>query len=122
VSQNSTVFDMYLSGSASHNIKLGRTNVFGTVSDVTPPTIAAAATLTLPRGADVVSVTGTTGISSIATAGNARRTVTLIFTGPLTVSDGSNLKLNGNLTAAADATLTLYCNGANWYEVTRSVN
>jgi phosphoribosylformimino-5-aminoimidazole carboxamide ribotide isomerase len=48
--------------------------------------------------------------------------VMLVFSGTPTVTDGSNLKLNGNFTASADDTLTLGCAGANWYEGERSVN
>jgi hypothetical protein len=38
------------------------------------------------------------------------------------VVDGSALKIAGNWTAAADATLTLIYNGTNWYELSRSAN
>jgi hypothetical protein len=81
---------------------------------------AAAATLALPPG-DIITVTGNTGITSI-TASYVGRRVTLIFTGTPTVTDGSNLKLNGNLVASADDTLSLVCDGTNWIETSRSVN
>jgi hypothetical protein len=48
--------------------------------------------------------------------------VTLVFADALTVTDGSNLRLNGNFTTSADDTLTLVCDGTNWYEVARSAN
>jgi hypothetical protein len=49
--------------------------------------------------------------------------VTLIFTGALTVTDGSNLKLAGDFTSVgSDDCLTLSCNGTNWFEVSRSSN
>jgi hypothetical protein len=38
------------------------------------------------------------------------------------VTDGSALKIAGNWTAAADATLTLAFNGTSWYEIARSAN
>ena len=120
--QNNGTADILLDGVASRNVKLGKANIAGTISDVTAPAIAAAATLVLPLGADVVIVTGTTGVTSISATGNARRTVTLIFAAALTVTDGSNLKLAGNFTTTADDTLTLYCDGANWIEIARSVN
>jgi hypothetical protein len=115
------VSDIYLEGANSGNFKYGP-NLGTIITDVTAPSVASAATLTLPRGADVVSVTGTTGITSIVATGNARRTATLIFAGALTVTDGSNLKLAGNFTTTADDVLTLYCDGTNWFEVSRSVN
>jgi hypothetical protein len=85
------------------------------------PTVAAAGALTLPAG-EVITVTGNTNITSITATNQFNRRVTLIFTGTPTVTDGSNLKLAGNLVAAADTTITLVCNGTNWYETSRSVN
>lgn len=88
--------------------------------------VVAAATLTLPLGRQVVTVTGNTGITSITATHQTGNTVTLIFTGTPTVTDGSNLKLAGNFVAAGttnDAdTLTLVCDGTSWFEVARSVN
>jgi hypothetical protein len=46
----------------------------------------------------------------------------LIFDGTPTVTDGGNLKLNGNFSATADSTLTLIYDGSNWYETARSAN
>lgn len=120
--QNSGTADIFLDGAASYNVKLGKANIAGSITETTAPAMASAATLTLPLGADVVSVTGTTGITSITATGNTRRTVTLIFAAALTVTDGSNLKLAGNFTTTADDTLTLYCDGTNWIEIARSVN
>lgn len=77
-------------------------------------TVASAATVTLPN-VGVVTITGTTTITSI-TAGTAGRRVTLIFAGALTLVDGSNLKLAGNLVTVADDAITLVSNGTNWYE------
>lgn len=84
-------------------------------------TIASAATLTLPFGNHKWVVSGTTGITSI-TAQADRTVIQLLFTGILTVTDGSNLVLAGNLTTANGTTLTLVSNGANWHECGRSVN
>jgi hypothetical protein len=86
-------------------------------------TVASASTIVLPNGQDVVTVTGTTSITSItATAADTGRTVTLVFSGALTATDGGNLKLAGNFVTTADDTLTISCDGTNWYEVCRSVN
>lgn len=78
------------------------------------PTVASAATVTLPEN-PVVKISGTTTITSI-TASWAGRRVTLIFTGALTLTDGGNLKLQGNFTSVADDAITLACDGTNWYE------
>jgi hypothetical protein len=122
ICQNNNTADIYLEGANSGNIKLGASNVTGSILEITAPSVASAASVTLPRGADLISVSGTTGITSIVATGNARRTVTLNFAGALTVTDGSNLKLAGNFTTTADDTLTLYCDGTNWIEIARSIN
>jgi len=48
--------------------------------------------------------------------------VTLIFDGGMTVQNGNNLYLSAVYTTTANDTLTLVCDGTNWYEVSRSVN
>lgn len=70
----------------------------------------------------LVTVIGTTGITSITATGHSGAVITLVFAAALTVTDGSNLKLASSFTATADDTLTLACDGTNWYEVARSVN
>jgi hypothetical protein len=92
----------------------------GRLPDV--PSVASAATIALPFGPDVVTVTGTTNITSITATGHTARRVTLVFTGILTFTDGSNLKLNANFVTSADDTITLVCDGTNWFEVCRSAN
>lgn len=83
--------------------------------------VASAATIT-PTG-NLFHVTGTTTITSVSGTGIIAGTeITIIFDGVLTFTDGSNLKLNGNFTTAADSTITLKYDGSNWYEVCRSVN
>jgi hypothetical protein len=88
--------------------------------------VASAATLTLPLDAgDVVSVTGSTTVTSITATGMAGRRVTLVWAAAATfdVTDGSNLKLASSITAHdADDSLTLACDGTNWLECGRSVN
>lgn len=84
--------------------------------------IPSAATLYLPQEMDTVLISGTTGITSIYAGLQAGRRITLVFQDALTVTDGSNLKLNGNFVTTADDTLTLVCDGTNWYEVARSAN
>lgn len=85
--------------------------------------VASAASITLSTAKDVFTITGTTSITSISAASAvAGRVVTLIFQGALTFTDGSNLKLAGNFVTTADDTITLVCDGTNWYEVARSAN
>lgn len=50
------------------------------------------------------------------------RQVTLLAINPVTVTDTNNLKLNGAWSATNGDTLTLVCNGTNWYEISRSNN
>jgi hypothetical protein len=79
--------------------------------------------LVLPRnGCNVITISGTTNILSISAANWAGQEVTLIFQGALTVTDGSNLKLNSNFVTTADDTMRLACDGTNWYEISRSAN
>jgi hypothetical protein len=85
-------------------------------------TIPSSATIYVPQEMDNILVSGTTNITSIYANLQAGRRITLIFQAALTVTDGSNLKLNGNFVTTADDTLTLVCDGTNWYEVSRSVN
>ncbi len=68
-------------------------------------------------------VTGTTNITSITdTNFVAGAIITLIFDGALTVTNGNNLKLNGNFVTTANDTLTLAYDGTNFYEIARSTN
>jgi hypothetical protein len=84
--------------------------------------IASATTIDLPNGSDeAFRVTGSTAITSI-TARRPKRRVSLLFTGSAQLTDGSNLKLNGNFSGGADRTITLLCDGTNWFELARSPN
>lgn len=83
--------------------------------------IASANTMSPKATATFLKVTGTTEIKKI-TATFAGHVVTLKFASTPKVVDGENLKLNGNLEPTADTTLTLACDGTNWYEIARSKN
>lgn len=111
----------------------GYTKVNGTFVQKFGTTLASAATLTLGSG-NVFFVTGNVTITNIwtfsggiADASEAGREITIVW-GPaggdtFDVTDGGNLKLNGNVTAAdSDDTLTLVFDGALWYEKARSPN
>lgn len=81
--------------------------------------VASAATIT-PTG-NLFHVTGTTTITSVSSTGvNAGTRITMIFDGVLTVTDGSNLKLQGNFLTAAESALALEFDGTNWIEICRS--
>lgn len=101
---------------------LTRSTVGSTWPTATSYSIASATTITLfESDTDYYEVTGTTNITSV-TASWPGRKVTLKFTGILTFTDGSNLKLAGNFVTSADDTITIVCDGTNWYEVSRSAN
>lgn len=80
--------------------------------------VASATTTTLGSAGCFFDITGTTTITSV-TAKPAGMIVMLQFDGALTFTDGSNLKLNGNFTTAADSTITLISDGTNWFELSR---
>ena len=91
--------------------------------DINSSTVASAA-LVLPVGRRFVQVTGTTAITSIASVPPEGSVVTLRFVSSLTVSSGTNLRLNSNFvsTNTAYSTLTLYSNGMVMIEIARSAN
>lgn len=87
------------------------------------PTVASASTLNLPLNAAGAYVTGNTTIINVGTDGFEGKSITLVFDGSITVADGGNLRLAGNLAIATSlATLTLVCRSSIWYEVSRSAN
>lgn len=125
--------DIYITGTARkytiQNVTLSGTitnlgipkRISGVVSDVSK-TVASANTLNLPPFGEFYNITGTTNIGGI-TATWAGHTITLKFNSSLTVvDDAQNLRLAGNFSASANSTLTLICDGAEWFEVSRSVN
>lgn len=83
--------------------------------------LAAANEITVGGYARLVQISGTTEIKKII-AGVEGQEVTLKFAEALTIKDGENLKLAGDFVTTGDDTLTLICNGTNWYEICRSVN
>jgi len=102
-----------------------RAGLGGVHGQMPPPpsvTVASAATIAIALGQRVVVISGTTGISSVTATGHTGAAVTLVFQGALTVTDGSNLRLAGNFITTADDSLSLVCDGTNWFEVGRSVN
>jgi len=112
-------------GSASTDAQEGNNLIFGCATPVSKSNTitAAAGVLTVPLGDDVFKVNNVGGnITSISPVQKGR-TIRLMFTGVLTVTDGSNLKMAGNFVTTADDTITLTCyDGTNWFEDGRSVN
>lgn len=82
--------------------------------------VASAANIALGEG-KLFTITGSIGITSIDIK-PADTEVFLKFSAALTVTDGSNLKLAGNLTTTASTILHLISDGTNWWEVSRSAN
>jgi Pectate lyase superfamily protein len=70
----------------------------------------------------VIEVTGTTEVKKITVPANYPPIVTLKFASTVKVVDGENLKLKETFEATADDTLTLACDGTNYYEIGRSAN
>lgn len=96
------------------------TAVLVSVFDKTSNTYASAHPLPISPGHNYAIVTGTTNFSAIS-ATYAGHNLTLKFNGVVTVVDGAgNLHMPSNFTTAAGSTLTLICDGAEWWEVSRS--
>lgn len=83
--------------------------------------IASASTITLGTDGNIFQITGTTNITSI-TAGVAGQIASLYFANSLTIVNGSNLFLNGDLIANTNTIIHLISNGTNWYEISRTPN
>lgn len=116
------IFDADLAALQALPITTARAKALSTIRDRAVPTVASAAPVHLPAGADIIKVSGTTGFTNLYPVGQPGRQVVLIFTGALTVTDGGNLKLAGNFVTTADDTLRLVSDGTSWYEIGRSVN
>jgi len=81
--------------------------------------VASAATdFALGADGNYYDITGTTNLDSIA-AQTVGKEVVLQFDAILTVTDGGNLKLEGNFVTAAGAHLALRSDGTDWHEVAR---
>ncbi len=92
--------------------------------NVTSTSIASAATVILPNNGDTFIITGTTSFGTLG-YGWLGREVVLLFTGVLTVFNGTgsvtNMRLLGgaNLPTGAGTVLMLRHNGIQWYEIGR---
>lgn len=95
----------------------------GSLRHANSQNVASAATMLLTAG-NLFHITGTTNIDTLnnCTSAENGRVVYLIFDDILTVGDANNLKLAGAFVTTASDTLSLACDGSNWYELGRSVN
>ena len=118
-----TVFVKEAGGSFSEGIKV-RPNCRGTFKMGEPPTmvsVASANEITLGTARSSFKLTGTAEVKKIK-ATYAEHEVTLITTSEAKLIDGENLKLKEAFNGTADDTITLVCDGTNWFEKGRSVN
>ena len=74
---------------------------------------------TLGEDGNYYDITGTNAIDSIA-AQTVGKVVVLQFDDALTITDGGNLKLEGNFVSFTGAILMLQSDGTDWYEVSRA--
>jgi hypothetical protein len=114
-------FRTHAADASTTNATLTMRGATNTVAEGMGAAVASAATIT-PTG-NVFHVTGTAAITSIsATNISAGTRITLIFDSTASLTDGGNLRLNGNFSATTDDTITLVFDGTNWYEMSRSQN
>jgi hypothetical protein len=99
--------------------------VTGSVSDKEIVSVSAngAGDVFLPITYDVFKITGANNIGSISAQTTVKgRRVTLIGTGVLSIFAANNLKIAGTFNVTDLDTITLVCDGTNWFEVSRVVN
>jgi len=85
------------------------------------PSIPSAAELTVDSNARIVKVSGKEEVKKVkATYGG--HVVTFVTTSEAKFADGENLKLKEAFSGTPDDTITLACDGTNWYETGRSPN
>ena len=70
----------------------------------------------------VVNVTGGGSVGDMEVVSSYGRRITLVFASSTTVSDAGTMKINGPFNAATGDTISLVCDGAFWYETSRSSN
>lgn len=83
--------------------------------------LTAAETISPSATVNTVKINGTTTIKKVTATYNGHLLV-LRFGESVTVEGSENLRLNASFSATVNDTLTLLCNGTNFYEVARSAN
>jgi len=76
--------------------------------------LSSANPLNIPFYGDLFLVSGTTGFNTIPASYDGRR-ITLRFDANLTVFNDGNIKLLSNASVGPGSTLSLICDGINWY-------
>jgi len=111
--------------SLTTDVQLGRNDLNGNATQAVNmpiPSATSSGTMALPRHSGIVSVTGTTNISTI-TLSAVGEVLTLQFTASLTILTGGNIALQGPLSVASGDTLTLISDGsATWQVVSHTVS
>lgn len=79
---------------------------------------ASAGSVTLPTDGNLIPITGTTNITAIAAVNHLVVCLEFASAG-CKVTDSSTLQLQGDFISVAGSTLTLECDGTNWYEIAR---
>lgn len=80
------------------------------------PTVASAATISLPVNNHQLLISGTTNIDNL-NGGWAGREITLIFSGILTVGIGGNIKMDAAIVTTANTSLRFIFDGADWRNI-----
>ena len=88
---------------------------------VLPVVASGAGEITLPTPFVYVDLTGTSAVTGLK-ALHAGAVTTIKTSATASLTDGENLKLAGNFSGTADDTITLVCDGTNFYEMSRSAN
>jgi hypothetical protein len=103
------------------NIQIGNILTDKSISNVTAA--SPSGIITLPLAEKTFFLQPVNPVGAINTVSAAKgKIVTLISTGTVTVNDSNNLRLNGAFAMQGSYTLTLICDGTDWYELSRSTN
>ncbi len=123
---NIHISDYNLNPSGSQQIQLTTSNIisiyFNGPNIETPiPTVGSTGEITIPPCEQLVFISGSTTISSIADSWQGR-TVTLAFDESLSFLEGGGMFIEGTFSPTANSTMTFICKGTQWYEVSRMLN
>ncbi len=134
-------------GSAQHNTLAGATRIKGNGIDAvllnsnlrtniesgvrsynigSGDIIASASTIKIPLGGSYFAITGSTDIDTITPTFRGHSIILQFASSGLTMTDstsgGANLALSSDFVATSSDTISLVCDGANWFEMSRSNN
>lgn len=83
--------------------------------------VASAGTITIPLKSRLVKISGATEVKKVEPT-YAGHSVSFVLTETAKFADGENLKLSAAGPVTADDTITMICDGTNWFETGRAVN